>query len=264
MVRPPFLSDMCSIIISFPSFTYGISNDIEKAFLNVVLDGNDRDFTRCFWLSDSTNPEREFQVFRFKTVLFGSTSSPFMLNATLHHHLEGYSTPVAEDIRNNMYVDNVISGCDQETDIISYYQESRSIMNAANFNLRSWACNSPQLREKAEQDQTADTSPVVNILGLRWHPVQDTLSLTPQKPYQPSDQPITKRCVLQISSKTYDPLGLSSRNYGNTTWNGMNRFHRTSKPNGTALQKIFKRQARLPYHDVTSPNLSHKPPQPIS
>ena len=34
--------------------------------------------------------------------------------------------------------------------------------------------------------------------------------MTPQKPYQPSDQPITKRCVLQISLETYDPLELLS------------------------------------------------------
>ena len=45
-----------------------------------------------------------------------------MLNTNLSHHLETYSTHVAMDIRDNMYVDNVISGLDQETDIISHYQ----------------------------------------------------------------------------------------------------------------------------------------------
>jgi len=196
MVGPPFLSNMCSIIIRFRSFTYGLSTDIKKAFLHVGLDKNDTDFTRFFWLSDLKNPESTFHFCRFKTVLFGSTSSPFMLNATLHHHLENDSTAVAKDIRDNMYVDNVISGCDQETNIISYYQASKSIMNAANFNLRSWASNSPQLHEKEEQDQTADTSTVVSILGLQWHPVQDTLYLVP-----PSSQPM---------SRTYDRPGFIS------------------------------------------------------
>ena len=42
MVGPPFLSDMCSIIIRFRSFAYGLSTDIEKAFLHVGLDGKDR------------------------------------------------------------------------------------------------------------------------------------------------------------------------------------------------------------------------------
>ena len=42
MVGPPFLNDMCSIIIRFRTFTYGLSTDIEKAFLHVGLDESDR------------------------------------------------------------------------------------------------------------------------------------------------------------------------------------------------------------------------------
>ena len=90
-----------------------------------------RDFTRFFWLSNPEDPESEFQVYRFKTVLFDSASSPFMLNATLHHHLNQYNTPVDEDMKENLYVDNVISGCDQELEVLAYYKEARSIMNEA-------------------------------------------------------------------------------------------------------------------------------------
>ena len=201
---------MCSIIIRFRTFTYGLSTDIEKAFLHVGLDDGDRDFTRFFWLSYPTNPESEFQVFRFKTVLFGSASSSFMLNATLHHHLEHYTSAVAEDMKDNMYVDNVISGRDQETENLHYYQESRSIMTAANFNLRSWASNSPLLRAQTEKDQIADTNTVVNILGLRWDPSHDTLYLAPKEIAPRQSQPISKRDVLQLSSRTYDPLGILS------------------------------------------------------
>ena len=104
---------MCSILLRFRTFTYGLSTDIEKALLHVGLDDSDRDFTRFFWLSNPKDPESMFQVFRFKTVLFGSASSPFMLNATLHHHLNHYNTPVAEDMKENLYVDNIISGCDK-------------------------------------------------------------------------------------------------------------------------------------------------------
>ena len=168
------------------------------------------DLTRFFWLSDTKNPGSKFQVFRFKTVMFGSTSSPFILNATLHHHLENYTTPVANDIKNNMYVDNAISRCDQESKLISYNQESRSIMNAANFNLHSWASNSSLLRENTEQDQTADTSTVVNILGLRWQPVQDTLYLASKEMAPPFTQPAFKCDVLQLASRTSDPLGFIS------------------------------------------------------
>ena len=86
LTGPPFLNDMCTILLRFRTFPYGLSADIEKAFLHIGLDDNDRDFTRFLWLSDLMNPESVFNTFRFKTVLFGSTSSPFLLNATLRCH----------------------------------------------------------------------------------------------------------------------------------------------------------------------------------
>lgn len=158
---------MCSILLQFCTFTYGLSTDIEKAFVHVGLDNSDRHFTRFFWLSNTDDPGGEFQVFRFKTVLFGSASSLFMLNATLHHHLNNYNTLVAEDMKENLYVDNVISGCDQELEAPAYYKEARSIMNEAHFNLHSWSSNSSSLRDLAAIDATADTNEIVNILCLK-------------------------------------------------------------------------------------------------
>ena len=74
------------------------------------------DFTRFLWLPDPTDPESKFEVYRFKTVLFGSTSSPFMLNATWHCHLRNHSSPIAKDTKDNVKVDNIISGCDHHHD----------------------------------------------------------------------------------------------------------------------------------------------------
>lgn len=37
VVGPPFLNDIFSIILRFRSYTYGLSTDIEKAFLHVGL-----------------------------------------------------------------------------------------------------------------------------------------------------------------------------------------------------------------------------------
>ena len=209
LTGPPFLNDMCAILLWFRTFTYGISADIEKAFLHVGLDDSNRDFIRFLWLSDPTNPERKFDIFRLKTVLFGSTSSPFMLNAALRCHLENYDLPIAQDIKDNLYVDNIISGCNQETDSILYYNDARSIMHNGHFNLPSWASNSPSLQEIAVKDGTNDPKTIVNILGLKWNPSTDTLSFPPAQDYTPPPT-ITKRHVLQISSKIYDPLGLLS------------------------------------------------------
>ena len=207
LTGPPFLNDMCSILIRFRIHKYGFSTDIEKAFLHVNLDENDRDYTRFLWLSDNNNPESKFQIYRFKVVLFGSVSSPFMLHAALHYHLTKNTSPVSDDMQNNLYVDNVISGCNSEKDALHYYKQSRAIMSQANFNLRTWASNSAQLQSLAKQDGSAETSDTVKILGLHWNTSSDTLSLTPRT--ITNDAPfITKRDVLRDSSSIFDPLGL--------------------------------------------------------
>ena len=65
-VGPPFLNDLCTIIMRFRTYSYGLSTDIEKLFLHVGLPECDRDFTRFLWLADPTDPESAFQIYRFK------------------------------------------------------------------------------------------------------------------------------------------------------------------------------------------------------
>jgi hypothetical protein len=60
-----------------------------------------------------------------------------MLNATLHSHLNDHISQIAKDIKNDLNVDNFISGRDTEEETLQYYNEARSIMTEGNFNLRS-------------------------------------------------------------------------------------------------------------------------------
>ena len=207
-VGPPLLTDMCSIILRFRTHRFAFSTDIEKAFLHVGLNEHDRNYTRFLWLSNPNDSESPFTTYRFKVVLFGSASSPFMLNATLQHHLDQYSTSVTEDMKDNLYVDNLKSGCETEDEAVDYYEEARSTMAKGKFNLRSWASNSQQLRSHVTQDHTNDNSHEVGILGLQWNPTNDKITLTQNSGNLTQKLPMTKRTILQQSAKVYDPLGL--------------------------------------------------------
>ena len=167
MVGPPFQNEICSIILRFRFHTIALSTDIEKAFLHVNLNEADRDYTRFLWLSIPSDPESVFQTYRFKSVLFVSASSPFILNAVLSYHLDQFKSPVAADMKRNLYVDNIISGVSSESLATEYYTETRSIMLQAKFNLRSWTSNSKELQALAMTDSVADKDTNVNILGLR-------------------------------------------------------------------------------------------------
>ena len=209
LVGPPFLNDLCSILLKFRVPTFAFATDIEKAFLHVKLDKADIDYTRFLWLSDITKPTGELATYRFKVVPFGTTSSPFMLNATLDLHLSKFSSPVASDMKANLYVDNLLSGCNSEDEVIDYYEQARHIMGEARFNLRSWSTNSCRLRSIITQDNTNDPNTTVNVLGLRWDTLTDSISFTPRHFISlTSTSLVTKREILRDSAQIYDPLGL--------------------------------------------------------
>ena len=210
LTGPHFLNDLCSIILRFRTHNYAISTDIEKAFLHIHLNESDRDYTCFFWLSDTTDPNSELIMYRFKTVLFGAVSSPFMLYAALYHHLQCYNTPLSHDIQANLYVDNIVSGCETELAATQYYKQARVIMSEAKFNLRSWVSNSSQLSLITRQENTADSTVPANVLGVHWRTDTDKLSLIPKNTTLATINLIIKREVLQDSSKVFDPLGLAA------------------------------------------------------
>lgn len=73
----------------------------------------------------------------FTSVFFEAVSSPFILYATLCHHLQQYNTPLFHNIQSNLYVDNIISGCETEIQKVKYYHKARGIMSSVKFTANS-------------------------------------------------------------------------------------------------------------------------------
>ena len=89
-VGPSMVPAIVDILLRFRSFKVGLAADIEKAFLNIGVKKEQRDLMRFLWVNDLKGEEPEIVVFRFKTVLFGMSCSPFCLNATLDYHIKSY------------------------------------------------------------------------------------------------------------------------------------------------------------------------------
>ena len=206
-VGPPFMNDLCSLLLRFRTHKVGLVTDIEKAFLHVYLAEEDQHYTYFLWLSNPDDPESQFIIYRFRVVLFGSVSSPFMLNATLQLILNKDGSTVANDIRQNLYVDNVVSGCNNEDSAVQYFNKARSILSKARFNLRSWASNSQRVMNIARNDNIADNKTMMNVLGIQWNTSQDTLASFPKQFSSVNSTLATKREVLQDVSRIFDPLG---------------------------------------------------------
>ena len=138
---PVMLNDLCGLLMRFRLHQIAIVADIEKAFLQIGLQPNQRDATRFLWLKDSDQSRVEsgnIQEYKFCRVPFGLISSPFLLGATIESHLESYESEVATKLKNDIYVDNVITGADSVESAIQVYREAKSIFKEASMNLREW------------------------------------------------------------------------------------------------------------------------------
>ena len=78
------------IILRFRSHRIALAGDIEKAFLTRSIAKVDRNVLRFLWVDDVWSEHPKVIILRFTRVVFGVSSSPFLLNATIRHHIEQY------------------------------------------------------------------------------------------------------------------------------------------------------------------------------
>ena len=138
----------------FRSYRVPLTADIEKAFLMISIVEHDRDVLRFLWYDDLFLDQPTMIELRFTRVVFGVSSSPFLLNATIKHHLEMFysSHPkVVSSILQSIYVDDVVFGADDEESAYRLYQESKDILKRGSFNLRKFTTSCPSLRARIEE-----------------------------------------------------------------------------------------------------------------
>ena len=122
-----------------------LTGDIEKAFLMVHMTESDRDVLRFLWVDDVEKPNPEIIVLRFTRVVFGVSSSPFLLNATIKHHVEQYKDADPAFVKrflDSMYVDDLTSGEEDTDKSYEIYLKSKIRLARGGFNLREFVTNS--------------------------------------------------------------------------------------------------------------------------
>ena len=127
-VGPSLLPDLNALLMKFRVPLIAMTADIEKAFLQVESCEVYQDATRFLWIKNLQEPmdvEKKIRCYRFRQMLFGGPPSPFHLGATLRHRLDKQKGVwVAEELKNSMYVDNVLSGAINNDDADYYYRHS--------------------------------------------------------------------------------------------------------------------------------------------
>ena len=203
---------------------------------------DDRDSLRFLWIDDiSKNPE--VVTFRFTRVVFGVSSSPFLLNATIRYHLEAHleNHPfIVERLLKSFYVDDVVTGASTEDEAFSLYQTAKEILKEGGFNLRKFSTNAVRLQTRIDscespgQDACEETASISvqseetyantvlgltqkvhsgerKVLGVWWNNATDELVMDFEEIVSAVVvlEP-TKRAIGSLVGRFYDPLGLLS------------------------------------------------------
>ncbi len=137
---PNLITKIFHILLRFWLSKTGVLADIRQAFLNIGISKEHADYLRFLWY-DLTEQGEPINIitYRFLRVVFGVTSSPFLLNGTIRHHLDKYSNTereISERIAKDLYVDDLISGCHTQEKGKELYDKSKAIMAEAGFDLR--------------------------------------------------------------------------------------------------------------------------------
>ena len=195
------------MLLKFRVNEYAYSADISKAFLRVGLQECDRDFTRFLWYEDLTRLNQLPETYRFKTVLFGATCSPFLLQATIDTHLKNSDNVYKTLLNENFYVDNFQGTANDQTVLFDVYENANMELATANLPLRMWVSNNSALKKRIEEDFEGYNMPGnTTVLGLCWDVKEDNLQLKPTAFVDHNS--LSKRKLLSLVSSVFDPLGL--------------------------------------------------------
>ncbi|XP_069168896.1 uncharacterized protein [Procambarus clarkii] len=149
---PSLTQRLQDVLLRFCSGIYAYTADISKALVRVGLQEEDRDFTKFLWVKNPQDPNSDVITYRFASVLFWATSSPFLLQATLDIHLKKSTSSYMAEISNNLYVDNFQGNTNDENKLVEIYHEANRELLGSNMPLQSWASNNQQLNQIIEKE----------------------------------------------------------------------------------------------------------------
>ena len=203
--------------------------DIEKAYLQININEEHRDYLRFLWYLNLQ--EESIISYRFTRVILGVTSSQFLLNGTVQRHAKNMKILILNSLEKLksifMWTILIVSHKVQKK-VFEFYKKVKSRFSEASLNIKKWRTNDPDLRKlihdyenreivNIERPVNREVSNYVNIvntfnnekvLGLYWDHQKDVISLKISEIFREAVNIIpTKRNTLSIIASVYDPIG---------------------------------------------------------
>lgn len=206
LTGPSLIPDVLDVMLRWRQWPVAFVSDLRRAFLQIEVDDCDRDFLRFLWNG---------KVYRFQRVPFGVNCSPFLLNATIRHHLQldkdsgQYDPTLVTEIDQAMYVDDYVSGAQDSNAAAEKAIISNKILSDAGMTLRGWTSNSSELSRVLEGAgcDVLTVNEGIRVLGTEW---SSSDQLYVRSVLWCANNAITKRELARYIPQAYDVLGILS------------------------------------------------------
>lgn len=212
MVGPTIQSDLFTILLRYRKHDYVICADVEKMYRMCRINPSQKGLQRILWRE---NPNLPIETYELLTVTYGTKSAPYLAIRCLYQlglENECEYPNASKSIREDFYVDDLLSGSNSIESTIRLANQITEILAKAGFHLRKWVSNSCKILEGI---QTTNKSDIIDLgthentktLGLIWNGQRDCFLYKIGSNF---NSRITKRSVLSEISQIFDPLGLLS------------------------------------------------------
>ncbi|XP_055944433.1 uncharacterized protein LOC129975391 [Argiope bruennichi] len=199
---PNLIELIPNILLRFREGQLGVIADIRKAFLQISIRKEDRDFLRFLWWEN--REEKKLRVFRHTRVVFGVKCSPFLLASVIEYHIqkcEGFEKSLKKRLLESFYIDNVVTSVDSKDQLDRFIDNSKTLMAKGGFDLREWEWSGDCETNSKEETQ---------VLGLIWNKKLDTLKINMKWLDGINVEKVTKRSMLSTVHKVFDPFGFTA------------------------------------------------------
>ncbi|GFW74017.1 integrase catalytic domain-containing protein [Trichonephila clavipes] len=139
-------------------------------------------YQRIVWRA---TPSDSLKSFELQTITYGTSCAPFLALRTLQqlYQDEEQNFPLAAKIaRENIYIDDLLSGADTEVEAKSIIIEIQNLLKSGGFILRKWSSSHPKVLQDLDTSLLA-SKPLhslgdeESVLGLIWNLKTDSIQV---------------------------------------------------------------------------------------
>ncbi|XP_045487136.1 uncharacterized protein LOC123689754 [Pieris rapae] len=213
-VGPNLQPDLFAVILRFRTFPIAFCADVKQMYLQLKTLPEHNKYQRVYYRFDPSDP---LQLFEFKRVCFGFSSSPYLALRTLKQLAddERAKYPLAADVidRGNYYMDDICCSCDSIPEAFEVSSQLIKMFSAGGFDLLKWSSNSEKLLSSLPshhlhpQAVHFDSNEFHKVLGVKWDSKSDTFSFEVSNL---TNVTATKRNMLSIIARLWDVLGFAA------------------------------------------------------